>query len=391
MESLLNREPPYCTTWTHFVQNILEGPRISVHQGGSRSGKTYSICEGLIALAGLNRFSEPMVFTISRKTLVALKASALRDFIEILQKQELYRKQNHNLSKNEYLLYNTLFEFIGVDEPQKIRGRKRAVLFMNEANEFTWQDFVQFNLRTTGRIIMDYNPSDELHWIYDKILPRKDCEFFKTTYLNNPFLPDELRNEIEGLRDVDDNLWRVFGLGERGSSRATIYNHWNLCEQLPEGGEDIYGLDFGFNNPTALVQLRIKDDEIYAHELMYQSGLTNSDLLQWLPKLITNRQAQIFADAAEPQRIEEIYRQGFNIKPADKSVKDGIDRIRRAKLHITSNSVNLLKEIKSYKYQEDKDGKILEEPVKLNDHLCDALRYAFHTYMLKPSGKYVIL
>lgn len=361
-----------------------------VHQGGSRSGKTYSICQWLVEMAYLNRNSSPSVVTVARKTLPATKATVLRDFMDIIVKEGMYREDNHNKTECTYKLFNTLFEFVGVDQQQKVRGRKRNLLYLNEANEFSFADFTQLIMRTTDRVILDYNPSDEFHWIYDNVLTREDCDFYQTTYKDNPFLSAATINEIEHLKNVDENFWRVFGLGERGSSRATIYTHWQQTPMMPTSGTDLYGIDFGFNNPTAVAHLRIYDNAIYAEELLYRSNITNSELIGLLPSMIPNRQSVIFADAAEPQRIEEIHRAGYNIKPADKSVKDGIDRIRRTPLYILNSSVNMIKEIKSYKYQEDKDGKVLEEPVKLNDHLLDAMRYAWHTYHMKPSGNYAI-
>ena len=363
-----------------FVKNydaLQTDKRFIVNQGGSRSSKTWSIAQLFLKLL----FTEKnCLLTVCRKTLPALRASAMRDFFGIMVDAGVYRVENHNKTELTYTYKTNEIEFISIDQPQKVRGRKRRHLWMNEANEFTYEDFRQLNIRTEEKIFMDYNPSDEFHWIYDNILTRDDRVFIKSTYKDNPFLEKSIVKEIELLKQTDPNYWRIYGLGERGISETTIFIYWQLAENWPEFDEVIYGVDFGFNNPTALVKVGIKDKENYLEELLYESHLTNSQLIDKL-KLLELGDAYIYADAAEPQRIEEIKRAGFNIYPADKDVKKGIDEIRTHKLFINKNSVNLLKEIKSYKWKV-KDDKPLDEPVKMNDHLLDAARYAVHTHSL---------
>jgi phage terminase large subunit len=205
----------------------------------------------------------------------------------------------------------------------------------------------------------------------------------KSTYLDNPFLDATIVKEIERLKALDPNYWRIYGLGERGISEMKIYSHWQYCDVFPESPDEIiYGLDFGYNNATALVKVAIKDQVIYTRELLYKSFLTNAQLIEELKtKNIAN--GYIYADCAEPQRIEEIRKAGFNIKPADKEVGKGIDAVKSHPWFITKESVNTLKEVKSYSWKE-KDGKALDEPVKVNDHAMDAIRYAVHTHFLKP-------
>ena len=185
--------------------------RIVIEQGGTRSGKTYNILMWLIFGYALK--NKKKVITICRKTYPALRTSAMRDFIQILQDYKLYDERNHNKSSAEYILNGNLIEFISLDQPQKVRGRKRDTLFINEANELHWEDWQQLVFRTEGRIIIDYNPSDEFHWIYEKVKTRDDAEFHITTYKNNPFLPQSIKDEIELLRDTDEDYWRVYGLG----------------------------------------------------------------------------------------------------------------------------------------------------------------------------------
>ena len=353
--------------------------RITILQGGTRSGKTYSVLLALIEFAWKNK-DKGLYITICRKTFPALRASSMRDFFSILQKEDLYSEDFHNKSQYTYDLYGNTFEFISTDQPQKVRGRKRDVLFMNEANEFSLEDYTQLSLRTTYKIILDYNPSDEFHWIYDRLLERDDCDFHKSTYLDNPYLEDSVVEEIERLRDLDPNYWRIYGLGERGVGIATIYNHWEYCDTLPENPDEIiYGLDFGYNNPSALVKVYIKDQDVYAEEIMYKQHLTTSDLINKL-KTFDIGNKTIWCDAAEPKTIHEIANNGFIVKPADKNVKKGIDKLKSVKIYISKESNNLLKEIKTYKWKQDRDGKVLDEPVKVHDHLMDGLRYAVYNH-----------
>src|SRR6185437_13987180 len=225
---------------------------------------------------------------------------------------------------------------------------------------------------------------------YDKVLTRKDCTLIKSTYLDNRFLDKSIIQEIELLKESDPDLWRVYGLGMAGELFNTIYRPWETVEEMPEGGDVFYGLDFGYNVPTALVRCTLKDGTMaYVEELIYQTYLTNSELISMLKTHISGKQP-IYADAAEPGRIKEIQLAGFNCKPADKSVKDGIDRLKRLQIHVTSGSRNIISERKVYKWQEDAAGKLLDIPIKKQDHALDAIRYAFHTHSLRPSGKYVM-
>lgn len=366
--------------------------RITIEQGGSRSGKTYNILMWLI-FAYSDR-NNGKTITICRKTYPALRASSMRDFFDILKKYDLYKEANHNKSNSEYLLNNNLFEFISLDQPQKVRGRKRDMLYINEANELYFEDWQQLILRTTDKAILDYNPSDEFHFIYEKIKPRDDAEFFITTYKDNPFLDIETVNEIERLRFVDENYWKIYGLGQVGSSQALIFRI-NECNSIPAEAKFLsFGMDFGFtNDPTTLVAIYQQGDNIYLKELLYQTGLTNRDIDEKL-KFHSVERKEIFADSAEPKSIEELYRMGWNIKPATKgqgSVNIGIDMMKRYQIYVTKDSVNMIKEFRNYKWQEDKNGNVLNTPVDMFNHTIDAIRYGLYDKLARPNyGKYAV-
>ena len=257
--------------------------KIQVHQGGSRSGKTFSILTALIELCHKN---SGLVITICRKTFPALRATAMRDFFEILNKEDVYNPDLHNKSDATYQLWGNMVEFISIDQPQKVRGRKRDVLFINEANEINLEDWRQLLLRTTGRVLLDYNPSDEFHWIYEEVIPREDAEFFRTTYKDNPFLPESVVLEIERFKTADENFWKVYGLGERGTSQATIFTHWKEINQIPNEFKLLnIGLDFGYtNDPTAIVRVYTDGHGFAVDELCYATRLTNSDICKSPPR-----------------------------------------------------------------------------------------------------------
>ncbi len=375
-------------------KHLEESPkRIIVEQGGTRSGKTYNILIWL--LVGYLAQNTGKIVTICRKTYPALRASAMRDFLQIAQELGMYDEKKHNKSNSEILIHGNLVEFIGMDQPQKIRGRKRNILYANEGNELFLEDWRQLSLRTSDKMIIDYNPSEEFHWIYDQVIPRDDCDFFKTTYLDNPFLEDTLVEEIERLKDVDDNYWQVYGLGERGRSKALIFNH-DQIDTIPSDAKfKAYGLDFGYSNdPTALVSIWEKDRYLYIDELIYKTGMTNQDISNELKSLGIDKRDIIWADSSEPKSIEEIHRMGFNIRPVTKgrdSIDVGIDIMRRFKLTITSRSVNLIKEFRNYKYIEDKNGKVTNKPLDAFNHGVDASRYAAMMTFSRPNvGKYSI-
>lgn len=258
-----------------FLSNSTK--RIKSLRGGTRSGKTTN---ALIYFIMTYLETTGRVLTVARETMPALKASAMRDFFEILNNLDLYSENNHNKTRNEYELNGNLVEFIGVSEADRVRGRKRNDLFLNEANETTLDAFRQLAFRTTDNIVIDYNPSDAFSWIYDDVETRDDCDLLVTTYKDNPFLEETLVNEIERLKDADTDYWNIYGLGLIGSGSTRIYTHWKPVddEDYPYGkGEKVYGLDFGYNNPTALTEIVFFDNILYWREMLYQSKLTNAE------------------------------------------------------------------------------------------------------------------
>lgn len=354
--------------------------RITVMQGGSRSGKTYNI---MIYLIVQLLQTQGKTLSIVRQSLPSIKGSVLRDFIEILLKLGIYSEADHNKTEQTYNLNNNLIEFVSVDQPQKIRGRRRNILFINEANELSYEAWIQLTMRTEDKIILDYNPSDEYSWIYDQVVTRTDSDFYITTYKDNPFLPKDLITEIERLKDADANYWQVYGLGQKGNQLNTIYTHWLSCDKIPDG-ETVYGLDFGYNNPSAMVKVVFHDGSAFVEEILYETKLTTNDLAEKILSLNISQYDEIFCDNAEPKTIEELCRCGLNAKPANKDVTEGIKKVKSTPLNVLGSSTNLIKELRNYKWKTDKNNKKLDEPVKFNDHLTDAMRYAIYTKLNAP-------
>lgn len=363
--------------------------KIVVQQGGTRSGKTYNILIWIM-FSYCNR-NENKLITICRKSFPALRGTVMRDFFQILKDQELYSEDFHSKSMNEYYLNGNTIEFISLDMPQKIRGRKRDLLFINEANELNYEDWQQLIFRTGEKVIIDYNPSEQFHWIYDQVLTRKDCEFYQTTYLDNPFLGNVIKEEIERLKEVDENYWRVYGLGERGQNRSLVFK-FNTAKEIPSEAKLIsYGLDFGFSNdPSSLVASYLLDDSIYIKELIHRTGMTNRDLSDEFRELGLDRRDEIFCDSAEPKSIEELHRLGWNTKSTVKGeINLGIDILRRYKLYVLDKSLNVIKEMSNYKFIEDKNGNLTNKPEDKFNHSIDALRYSVLNKLSRPSyGKY---
>jgi len=384
------------TIQTNCVFKHLENSqnRIIVEQGGTRSGKTYNILIWLIIYC-LREENTGQVITICRKTFPAVRASVMRDFFEILERAGRYNPDNHNKSSSEYYLGGNMVEFISLDQPQKVRGRKRDMLFINEANELHFEDWQQLIMRTNGRIIIDYNPSDEYHWIYDRVITRDDVDFYKTTYLDNPFLPSNIISEIERLKQTDENYWKIYGLGERGQSKAVIFSYQEVSN-IPEGAVLVSaGMDFGFtNDPTTLIVAYRKDIDLYFQELIYETGLTNRDIHHKLQSLGFDKRTEIFGDSAEPKSIKELQLFGWNIKPTAKgadSVMAGIDMLKRYRLNVTKGSINLIKEFRNYKFVEDHNGKVLNKPIDAYNHAIDAARYATYNRLSRPNyGRYAV-
>lgn len=355
--------------WNYKALN--SDKRFIINQGGSRSSKTYSLCQLIIVWCLQN---PNKVVSIVRKTFPALRATVMRDFFEVLKDLELYEKGNHNMSENIYRFSNgSIVEFFSVDDEQKIRGRKRDLGWCNEANELWFDDFQQLNMRTESKLIFDYNPSESSGWLYE--LPEEESILIKSTYKDNPFLPESIKRQIEDLKRTDEALYQIYALGEKAISKSNIYSNWTFLQHRPSKfTQFVYGLDFGFNHPTALIRVYWHEKDIYIEPVIYESYLTTTDLIDRMGSLGIDKSTDILADYSRPEIIAEMQIAGYNVNNANKVVKKGIDNVKTFGV-ICQDDPRLKKEYDNYKWKKIGDT-ITDEPVKLFDDAMDAIRYA---------------
>ena len=359
--------------------------RVIANQGSTRSSKTYSICQLLIKIA----LTEKKEISVVSPSLPHLKRGARKDILEILELMGVYSDNDFNKTDNIYRFKNgSHIEFFGADETTKLRGPGRDILFINEANLLPLESYHQLSWRTKDVVFIDFNPADEYNWVYP-VADDPTNKLIHSTYRNNlANLTKSQIQDIESLQQADLNMWRVFGLGLRGTSTSTIFTHWKICDRLPETTDICYGLDFGFNHPTAFVKVAFVDNCIFVEELLYESNLTNSDLAKIIKEMGISRGDIIYCDSARPESIEELKRSGLNARIAMKQVQEGIDMMKSFPLSITRNSTNLLKELRNYKWKTDNNGNELKDPVKFMDDAIDASRYAIYTKLHKPIKKF---
>jgi phage terminase large subunit len=364
--------------------------RVTHHIGGTRSGKTYALLQWCIVKALENK----EIITIVRKTIPSLKRTVMKDFKDVMQLLDIWNENDFNISDRIYTFYNdSIIQFISTDDAEKLRGLKSTILWLEEANEIDEESYFQLQIRTTGAIILSYNPTvSPYHWIRTM----SDCSRFFTTYKNNPYLDYNVKKAIEELKQTNPKAWKVYGLGEWVGNEKAIFE-FAQCEWLPDDAEFVaFGLDFGYSSdPTALASIWKYNNELYIVEHCYERGMVTNDIVTMLKGVVNGRE-EIFADSAEPRLIEELYREGFNIKPVIKgkdSINFGIQVMQNYKINIPKTCQNLINEFYSYEWSSDRFGKQLDRPIDFNNHLIDAARYAS---MMKLSnkataaGKYVI-
>ena len=370
---------------TPVLKKMLDSEsRFILSVGSSRSSKTYSVYQWVLLYCAQHQGEGKWVSMI-RRSFPSLKRSLLREFIEFLNEFDLYSEKRHNKSSQVIEVYGNYVEFFSLDNFEKVKGSKRDIAYLNEITEIDYEPAQQVFMRTSGKIIMDMNPSDTFHWVWD-MKTRDDVDYIHSTYKDNPFLDQSIINQIESYKDVDENYWRIYGLGLPGVSQTTIYSHWKTYNDSDLVGKNIintcYGLDIGFNHKTSLVKLTETDDSLHFQEVIYSSGLTTGDLMELVINL--NLRDHVYCDSARPDIIEDLKRRRILAKGAEKAVKEGILYLKSKKMFIHDDSQNLLEEIKHYRWKSAGEM-ILDEPVKINDDGMDAMRYAAYTSRKKQS------
>lgn len=370
---------------TPVLNKLLQSEnRFILSVGSSRSSKTFSVYQWILIYCIKNQGKGKWISMI-RKSFPSLKRSLLREFIIFLDELGLYSEKKHNKSLQVIELYGCYVEFFSLDNFEKVKGSKRDVAYLNEITEIDYEPANQVFLRTTEKIIMDMNPSDTYHWVWS-MKGRDNVDYVHSTYKDNPFLEKDVVLQIESYKELDENYWRIYGLGLPGISETTIYNKWNTYKDYELANVEIinecYGLDIGYNHKTALIKLTETNDSLYFKQIIYSGKLTTGDLLDLIvSKEITDH---IYCDSARPDIIEDLRRRKLLAKGADKSVKEGILYVKSKKIYIHEDSDNLIDELKHYRWKSAGEV-ILDEPVKVNDDAVDAMRYAAYSSRKKQS------
>lgn len=362
-----------------FKQNYSCEEHIIINQGGTSSGKTYSI---LLVLFCFASEAVKQIITIVAQDIPNLKAGALRDALTIYSSSDIFKAtvKSYNKTDRVFEFHNgSIIEFKSYENAQDSKSGKRDYLFVNEANGIQWDVYTELSLRTEKKIFIDYNPNIKF-WAHEKLIGKPGVRLVISDHRHNPFLSQSRRDKIESLKTEDFELWRVYARGLTGKITGLVFSNWKLCETIPDSATLIAaGLDFGFtNDQTGCLLVYKQNGELWIDELLYETGLTNPDISQRLTDNAINKRTEIIADSAEPKSIEELRRLGWNITGAKKgadSIKNSIDILKRYKINVTRNSVNLRRELDRYKWKIDNSGRTINEPVDNFNHLIDPLRY----------------
>lgn len=365
--------------------------------GGAGSGKSH-FCAQKILLRILIGMSTGVKhkFLVLRKTQPSLRRSVFPLFRSYLSAWGMLGKiVFENKTELTFTFINgSAIVMTGMDDAEKLKSIEGITgVWMEETPEFSFSDWMQVQLRVRGNLpsykqfLLSFNPVDEFHWLKTKLYDRREgldeIKFIHSTYRDNPYMTSHDKQVLESLQDDDQNFYRIYALGEWGRLENIIYSKTDIVPKFPLVVEDeYYGIDFGYNNPSAVLRCGIKDDELYEEELLYETKLTNTDLVKRMEEVGVQKDKYVFCDAAEPDRIQEIQQAGWTLAcAADKNVKQGIDLCKRKRINIIDGSDNLVAENRIYSYKVDKrTGQVYDEPVKYKDHLMDARRYAHYTY-----------
>jgi phage terminase large subunit len=370
--------------------------RIKIVQGGTSAGKTYGILPILIDRAAKTPNTE---ISVVSESIPHLRRGALRDFLKIMKSINRYVDDRYNKTLLKYEFANGSFiEFFSADDSSKLRGGRRSILYINECNSVSFESFNELSIRTKDEVFLDYNPTAEF-WVQTELEGQEDAEKIILTYKDNEALDKGIIDQIEKniKKAATSNYWknwvRVYVDGEMGQLEGVVFSNWKPIDTIPNEARLIgIGVDFGYtNDPTSIIEVYKMNETRILNEVTYQTGLLNSDIAKILP-----RDVPVYADSAEPKSIADISRYGITIKGVTKgrdSINYGIDVMQRENYLVTSQSTNLIKELRSYCWDTDKTGKRLNKPISMFDHAIDAVRYhEMETLgMNKNYGSYSIL
>ena len=355
--------------------------RIKVIQGGSSAGKTIAI---LILLIDRCIKETGLEVSVVSESIPKLRRGALRDYLKIMKETGRYIASNYNKTLLRYEFTNgSYIEFFSADSDEKLRGGRRKILYINECDSITYEAYLQLAIRTSGDIYLDYNPSSTF-WVNKELVNQPDTDFIVLTYKDNEALPDEVISMLEQNREKakTSTYWanwvRVYLDGLTGNIEGTIFSDYEIIDKIPEDARLLgHAIDFGYSqDPAAVVSLYKYNDDIIVDEVIYQTGLLNSELSNLLNQ--QDIKGEIYADSAEPKSIAELKRLGHQVKPVEKgkdSVNYGIQILQQKHMMITKRSSNLLDELSKYSWKKHRDGGYDTVPIDAYNHAIDALRY----------------
>lgn len=374
---------PKIVTTPVFDWNYHSKARIKVNQGGTSSGKTYSILQVIL----FRLLESPRIATVAGQDIPNLKSGAYRDFEnrilpefdEWLNHSVVYVESYNKTERTWRFSNGSLIEFKSYKDAQDAKNGKRDILFVNEANGISYDVYNQLAMRTSEEIFIDYNPTTSF-WVHERLQGQPEIVFFYSNFTHNPYADPEIVKHVRTYKERDPDSWQVYGIGKTGNVHGLIFRHVNWVPELPVGlKKRCFGLDFGFtNDPTALCEIGELHGELYGRQLIYKLGMTNQDISREFKAIGLTPYDEIYADSAEPKSIAELKVDGWNVVAATKgadSVKHGIDLLKKYSLNLTAESVNWKREQANYKWQE-KDGIAINKPVDNFNHLWDAARYA---------------
>jgi phage terminase large subunit len=356
--------------------------RKKIIQGGSSAGKTFAILAILIDLAARNKNTS---ISVVSESMPHLRRGAMRDFINIMKETNRFFEERFNKTESRYTFSTgSYIEFFSADEPSKLRGARRDILYINEANNIPWEAYQELAIRTRGDIYIDFNPT-RTFWAHSELMNDLDTDFIILNYKDNEALDNNTIKEFEmaKIKAATSDFWanwvKVYVDGEIGSLEGTIYTNWTICNTIPQEAKLLgVGLDFGFtNDPTAAIEVWKLNDELILNEIIYQTGLTNPQITSLLKQHGITNAVEVWCDSAEPKSIAELKSMGIKAVGAVKgkdSVMFGISVIQQYKLNITSHSKNLIKELENYIWLK-KNGETTNIPADAFNHACDAMRY----------------
>ena len=355
--------------------------RIKVIQGGSSAGKTISI---LILLIDKCIKTPGLEVSVVSESIPHLRRGCVKDFLKIMKETGRYIPTNYNKTLLRYEFTNgSYIEFFSADSEEKLRGGRRQILYINECNSIHYESYLQLAIRTSQDIYLDYNPSSKF-WAHTEVIGQPDTDFIILNYKDNEALPIEVVAMLESNREKAktstywENWVRVYLDGEVGAIEGTIYTDYEVVDKIPEEASLIgYGLDFGYStDPAALIAVYKYNDELVVDEIVYQTGLLNSELSNLLKT--NDVTGELYCDSAEPKSIQELKRMGHNARPVEKgrdSVNYGIQILQQKHMFVTRRSRNLLDEFSKYMWKKNRDGGYEKTPIDAYNHACDALRY----------------